>query len=141
MKNILVVDDNKCIRDLLVMVVNAFLKDCSVHLAENGSAAAAIFDATPLHAIVTDLSMPVMDGFQFIQYVRRRSSDMPIIAMTADPGPYVVQRLKVFGVERCLEKPFDVRYAAQQIASALESSARHPFSRVIENNFQILIQH
>jgi CheY-like chemotaxis protein len=122
MKNILVVDDNKCIRDLVALIVTTFLKDCSVHMAENGAKAVRIFDSLPMSAIVTDLSMPVMDGYQFIKHVRSRSSDIPIIAMTGDSGPDIDERLKLFGVKRCLEKPFDVRDAAEEIASALGSA-------------------
>lgn len=122
MKNVLVVDDNRCIRDLVSLIVNVFFKDCSIHPAENGAAGARIFDSLPVAAIVTDLSMPVMDGYQFIEYVRSRSSSVPIIVMTGDPERLVEERLRMFRVQRCLEKPFDVQDAAREIASALENT-------------------
>ncbi len=128
MKNLLVVDDNKCIRDLLSQIAAVFLKGCSVHTAENGVRAARIFDSVPVSAIVTDLSMPVMDGYQFMEYVRRRSSAVSIIAMTADPGGVDGGRLKSLDVKRLLEKPFDIRVAARELASALDDSFSVPAS-------------
>lgn len=126
MKNILVVDDNKCIRDVVSLIVDSFFGGCSVYTAENGAQGARLFDSLPIDVVVTDLSMPVMDGYQFIEYIRGKFSRVPIIVMTADPLRGVEARLKSFGVQRCLEKPFDVKVAAEEIAAALESCRNVP---------------
>ncbi len=119
MKTILVVDDNRVIRDVLSVTLTALLKDCSIKTAENGARAAEIFDSSSVNAIMTDLCMPMMDGYQLMEHVRDRSSDVPIIAMTAEPGPEVDDRLKSLGVIRCFEKPFDFQEVIREIASVL----------------------
>ncbi len=119
MKNILVVDDNKGIRDLLSFALTALLKDCEVRTAENGARAAEILASSPINAIMTDLSMPVMDGYQLIEWVRARSLRIPIIAMTGEADADARKRLASLGIERCFEKPFDLYDAVHQIESAL----------------------
>lgn len=119
MKTVLVVDDSKCIRDLLSFTLTAHLTDCAVLTAENGAKAVELFDASPVDAIMTDLSMPVMNGFQLMEHIRSRSSAIPIIAMTAEVRPDIDERLKSFGVLRCLEKPFDMFDVMQEMASVL----------------------
>lgn len=119
MKTVLIVDDNKYILDGLSMTFNRVQRDLVVLTADNGEKAIEIMKSSAVDAILTDLAMPVMDGYKFIQEVRKRFPDIPIFVMTADCGPEVSERLRPFGVVRCLEKPFDYIEAAAAISDAL----------------------
>ena len=44
----------------------------SVIAAENGKDALALIDSSHPHLIVTDITMPLMDGYEFVRQVRRR---------------------------------------------------------------------
>ncbi len=127
MKNILVVDDDKCIRDILSLVLSGSLKDCAVLTAENGAAAAAIFESVPVSAVISDISMPIMNGYQLMAHIRARSSTVPIIAMSGDPD--VRERLLSLGVHRFLEKPFNLQNAIQMIESELGITGGAPEPR------------
>jgi CheY-like chemotaxis protein len=119
MKTILVVDDEECIRDVLSIALTAKLSECTIRTAENGAKAAQIFDSSRVNVIVTDLSMPIMDGYQLMEHVRRKSSSLPVFAMTGHAGRDVELRLKTFGVARCFQKPFDLYDFVNEIASVL----------------------
>lgn len=124
MKTLLVVDDNKAIRDLLSFALSGFLTECTVKTAQNGAEAVRIFDSSPVDAVLTDISMPVMDGYRLMEELRARSPRIPIMAMTGEAEVSVHDRLKSLGAVRCFEKPFDLYRAAQEIASVLGLAER-----------------
>lgn len=120
MKTILIVDDNKYILDGLVLTISSCLKDYTVLTAENGELALSIVKSRVVDLIMTDLAMPVMDGYRFIEEVRRLFPSLPIFVMTADCGPQVVECLRPFRISRCFEKPFGFHEAVRMISDELE---------------------
>lgn len=82
MPTILVVDDSAVDRRL----IGGFLEkkiQCTVEYAANGvEALARIQDAQP-DVIVTDLTMPVMDGLELVKQMRHHYPDVPVILITA----------------------------------------------------------
>lgn len=83
-KNILVVDDDEGIRETLQMAFA--LEGYSVTTAANGKEALEILAKPSAHygLILLDLMMPVMNGWDFIEEVKKHDySKIPIILMTA----------------------------------------------------------
>jgi CheY-like chemotaxis protein len=60
--------------------------------------------------IVTDLMMPVMDGVELIRRLRAdpRSSEVPILVITADPSAATEERARAAGAADFLPKPVDM---------------------------------
>ena len=82
MPTILVVDDSAVDRRL----VGGFLEKlavCTIEYAANGVEALARMKAVAADLIVTDLTMPVMDGLELVRAVRVHHPHVPIILMTA----------------------------------------------------------
>ncbi len=77
---ILIVDDDVAIRELLrdFCVASGF----QVALAETGSAALAVLDARAVDAIVLDIMMPGMSGFDLARQIRQ-TTDVPILFLSA----------------------------------------------------------
>ena len=61
-RRILIVDDEKGIREVFMAIVTCGLPDCRVDLAINGAEAVESFRAIHHQIIVMDLNMPVMNG-------------------------------------------------------------------------------
>ncbi len=118
MKTLLVVDDNKCIRDLMNLALSS-LPGCRILSAENGAEAVKVFEVARVDAVLTDLSMPVMDGYQLTRHIRSIVPDMPVIVMSSEAGPHIDARLKPLAVAHFFEKPFDLTNVAREIASVL----------------------
>ena len=72
----------------------------------------------PVQAIVTDLNMPRMDGFELILRVRsdRRLCGTPIIVVSADTDPATPDRVARMGVSAFFAKP----YSPAQVRRKLE---------------------
>ncbi len=56
--------------------------------------------------ILLDLHMPVMNGYEAAQEIRKISTDIPIVAMTADVIPGVVEKCEQSGIYHYISKPF-----------------------------------
>lgn len=80
LKKILIVDDNEELRKALVEIVTAGGYDVSA--AENGEIAREMFDFSSPDLILSDLKMPMMNGFELLKYVKAQSN-IPVILMTA----------------------------------------------------------
>lgn len=107
MARILVVDDDSVIRELLVEVLEDE-SDHEVIVASNGQEALDQLQRHDVDAIVCDINMPVMDGFELVRNVRSNpeSQDLPVLLMSAaarlekvDPDLHV---------DLMLEKPFEL---------------------------------
>lgn len=118
-KQILIVDDEQDTRNLLLFL----LEDCGAIVTAVGSVADAIaaMNRQKPDLIVSDLGMPEADGFDLIQYVRSRSSDLsivPAIALTAYASETTQQQTRSAGFQQHLAKPVDP-YALIEAASQL----------------------
>lgn len=105
-KRILVVDDDPSIRSLVAEVLED--EGFTVDLASNGAEALALLEGSLPSVIVTDLMMPVMDGWEFVRTCRQDTglSGVPIVVMSAAHG--LPDHAKHLGVRACLAKPFDL---------------------------------
>jgi CheY-like chemotaxis protein len=119
MKNILVVDDNYDIVETISSRLYRHVKGCMVLTGANGEEGESILRSTPVDLILTDLSMPVMDGYMLIERARRDFPSVPVCVMTSDCSAGVVTRLLSLGVGRWIQKPFRLEKLAKMIAEEL----------------------
>jgi CheY-like chemotaxis protein len=115
-----VIEDDEDIRDFVASV----LRDAgySVVSAENGAAALEKVERCPPSAILLDMKMPVMDGWEFAQHYRERPAPAaPIIVMTAAHDAQLrANQVQAVGV---LAKPFDLEDLLAAVAGALHPTA------------------
>lgn len=81
MFNILVCEDEDHIRRLMCEYLSQ--DGYSVFQSENGEEALALLDATHIDLLITDVMMPVMDGFELVAELRASNIDFPILMITA----------------------------------------------------------
>ena len=117
MKNILVVEDEALISASLEL----YLKRGGYNavIASNGIEAIDALARTDIDLIVTDLNMPVMDGFELIGHLLWSGSAIPVIVMSGNLDSSVERRLHALGVRHCLEKPFDLKELCARVAHEL----------------------
>lgn len=120
-KRVLIVDDEETFLESLYLGLSAF-PVLDVVVAENGARAVELLDSEQtVDLVVTDLHMPVMDGFALMAHMSRHQPDIPLIAMSADSSPSALDRAKGLGLIRYLEKPIDFDDLADSIFEALAS--------------------
>ena len=112
---ILTLDDSRSMRALLRMTLcgNGF----DVVEAEDGQAALDFLEENEVDLIITDINMPRLDGFEFIEKLRgdhRRHVDRPILVLTTECTEEKRTRAREAGATGWIVKPFD---PAQLIAT------------------------
>jgi len=110
--HVLVVDDDADIRSLLVGVLTD--EGYTAESAPNGRDALAILDRWRADAIILDLMMPVMDGWTFVEQLRQRKRDIPIVVMSA-AGDLKRHAMRLGAVD-VIAKPFDIETLLPRIA-------------------------
>jgi two-component system KDP operon response regulator KdpE len=117
--SVLVVDDQKNLRDF--MRKNLTVRGFTVHTAQNGLEALAIFDAQPLDLIILDVMMPGMDGLETARRIRQRST-IPIIILTALGEEKDKVTALDLGADDYLTKPFGVEEFLARVRAVLRRS-------------------
>jgi DNA-binding NtrC family response regulator len=119
MKTILILDDNTAILEAATLRLPKYVEGSIVLTGPNGAQGEAILKSTPVDIIVTDLAMPVMDGFALIEYAKKHFPSIPVCVMTAHDSPVVIDRLMSLGVTAWIVKPFKFDQLARLIARQL----------------------
>ncbi len=115
---ILVVEDNPDLRQFLFTILKT---DYNVLLAENGKEGLVMARNKMPDFILTDVTMPVMDGFTMVHYIKQdtNTAHIPIIVLSAKAS--VEDQLRGFeeGVDGYLTKPFSATYLKGRIEAVI----------------------
>lgn len=104
---VLVVDDNKINRMMLIDQFESSVDDIIVNTAEDGKVAIDKLKAEQYDVVLMDLHMPNMDGIQATKYIRKElKSDVVIIALTASVLESSKEECLAAGMNDFLFKPF-----------------------------------
>lgn len=117
---ILAIDDSRTMRNLLQATLCPAGFD--VDVAEDGEDGLRVFDDTDPDVVITDINMPKMDGFGFIEAARRRKRDrvVPILVLSTESGDDMKARARASGASGWIVKPFDeekLLWAIERVAS------------------------
>ena len=96
MKTVLIVDDEKLFLASLTEGLASYGGDFQVITAHNGKQAIDIMNSHSVDLVVTDLKMPMVEGFQFLVHLINEDFNLPIIVMTAFATPEIENQLKDF---------------------------------------------
>ena len=106
-KTILTVDDSRTIREML----KAALLDAGMEVvqAEDGVHGLEVLESCAPDVIITDINMPRLDGFGFIEAVRGsgRHRAIPILVLTTESVGDKKERARRAGASGWIVKPFD----------------------------------
>lgn len=127
MERILVVDDEKPVRDAMCLLLKS--EGYRVVVAESGHTAVEAIEAFTFDIMIVDIFMPGMNGLETIKVFRRDAPDVPIIAMSgyASGSGFVdtdfFRTAMEFGATCCLRKPFGREQLLDAIAFCRASVA------------------
>jgi DNA-binding NtrC family response regulator len=118
---ILLVDDDPGVRFALTEVLRD--RGYRVIAVDSGARALVALEGVDVvDVVVTDLSMPGMDGLELISQIAVRAPALPVILLTAHGSERLGRIASSRGACRCLSKPFDI----DDIAGAIEQARRQP---------------
>ncbi|MBF0259803.1 MAG: response regulator [Desulfamplus sp.] len=121
---VLIVDDDTPVRKILSKIVSHYGHQAVT--AENGQIGLDIFLKEPLKfdAILSDVMMPVMDGFELLKRVRHQNSEIPFVIMTGYGDKGMIIRALKQGATDFLTKPYtkkDLSDSLNRIESMLNT--------------------
>jgi DNA-binding NtrC family response regulator len=111
---ILLVDDDAGVRFALIEV----LRDRGYRVISASSGAQALTLLDGVDVVVTDLSMPGMDGLELVSRIAARAPALPVILLTAHGSDNMVRIASSRGACGCVSKPFDIDEIARVIEHA-----------------------
>ncbi len=137
---VLVVDDNADMREFIAALL---ARDYEVHLAVHGADGLARADELRPDLIVTDVMMPVMNGYELTRRLKARDDlrAIPVIMLTARAElANKIEGLE-FGADDYLTKPFNSKELLTRVAALLKSSRFQRMlaerNRIIENDLAV----
>lgn len=104
---VLVVDDMPTSRGLIVQALEE-MQIWKNTTENNGKSAFERLGKEPVHLILSDMNMPVMDGLELLRHVRanRATKGVGFILITGKPTPELVAKGRSLGMNNMIKKPF-----------------------------------
>lgn len=121
---VLMIDDSEDQLDLYSLV----LQDCyRVLLAGSGPKGIQMAQAERPDAIVCDLAMPGMDGYEVCRRLRENpaTAGIPVVILTATPDADLAQKAATVGAKAVLTKPCPLEMLRVSIDDLLDCAIRH----------------
>ena len=118
-RHVLVVDDEKNVQDVLSEALNCM--GFEVARADNGVEAFAIFIENSFDLVLTDLQMPMMDGWRLAHLIKERSPNTPVVLLTGADHEAVWKKVKSGSIDSVIFKPFLLNDLQSTVQRALES--------------------
>lgn len=126
-KSILVVDDDRTIRESLADVLK--LEGYETRVAESGRVAVQqVLERAP-DLILLDLNMPDTDGWQAFEIMARLVPSVPVVVITA--RPFQARRAAEVGIDMLLEKPLDIPTLVETVRLLLRSPGESMLGHVL----------
>jgi len=123
-KTVLIVDDEPSVRWLLQQGLPRSLPDFAVATVSNGQEAIDYLGAHPVEVLVTDIVMPVKDGFELLAHVRNHHPNLPVVVLATMAPDAVTAGAPRLGALHVLQKPASPESVARHVLEARAATTR-----------------
>lgn len=115
---ILIVDDNS---DITSFLSQSLMAKYTVLTAQNGVRALEVLETETVHLVISDIMMPLMDGFELCKRIKSTLNycHIPVILLTAKKTLEAKIDGLELGADAYIEKPFSPKHLQAQIANLL----------------------
>ena len=124
-QKILVVDDSEMNREILITMLE---DDFDIIVAENGRVCLELLMqyGKAISAVLLDIVMPVMDGFEVLTYMNRKRwiEDIPVIMISSEESDACIRRAFRLGVADYISRPFDNHVVRQRVFNTIKLYAK-----------------
>ena len=125
---VLIVEDAETCASTLEIIFSS-IRGLKILTAESAERAWELLESRDedIRALVTDLHMPGMDGFELIDRVRANELHvgMPIVVITGSTDPHVSDRLRQRGVNAVFAKPYSPALVREKLELLLRNGMQH----------------
>ena len=115
--NILVVDDEKSMRDSMQMLLQ---EDYAVFTAKSAKEAVKLIKNTPIDLVLLDIRLPEIDGIEILKIIKGIDASIEVIMITAVVAVKKAVEAIHHGAYDYITKPFDIAALQEQVEKVLE---------------------
>ena len=114
---ILVTDDSKIARKMVIKSLNSLLKNKEFEIIEahNGEEAVELYTKDKPDLTFLDLTMTVMDGFEALEQIKKIDNNASVIIISADIQKNSIEKARELGASNFIKKPIDSNKLSQII--------------------------
>lgn len=118
---VLYVEDSKFLSKATLRVIEGYFN--KVYAAYNGQEALDLLQEhkNEIDIIITDLIMPVLDGIEMLEQIRKNGSSVPVIITTGYDDALALEKIIEFSIEGFLSKPIDTVKLLERVNKVVDS--------------------
>lgn len=120
MFSILVCEDDFAIKTMISTKLKQ--ENYSVHTAQNGQEALKLMEKQQIDLVISDIMMPEMDGYEFVQTLRETKHTLPILMITAKSQLESLEAAFKLGVDDYMVKPLRLEELVLRVKALLRRS-------------------
>jgi two-component system response regulator PilR (NtrC family) len=132
MRTILVVDDERSMRDFLKILLEK--EGYDVIVAKDGDEALTALDDNECDVVISDIRMPGLSGLELLGEIKEQTPDLPVIMITAFASPNDAVEAMKRGAYDYISKPFNV----DEIKSVIYHATNRVDSTLKEDQAELL---
>ncbi len=137
MTSILVVDDERSMRDFLKILL--VKEGYNVETAATGNEALQLLNEQTFHLVITDIKMDGMSGLELLNSIKEQSPTLPVVIITAFASPDDAVFAMKNGAFDYISKPFNVDEIKSVIISATSKTSELAEAKTISSHFPEII--
>lgn len=123
--SLLIVEDDKTARDIIVRMVGLKFPTYTIYSADNGKKGLELFKEHIPKMVITDINMPEMDGIEMAREIRSIHANTTYIVLTAYGNKSFFDEFKDIGYCAYLMKPIDFKELFTMIEKCSAESTLH----------------
>jgi DNA-binding NarL/FixJ family response regulator len=117
--HIVIVDDHPLFRDALKTTLAASFKDLRLSEAGSLEELSAVMEKGGVDLVLLDLTMPGVQGFSGLMYLRAVNPQIPVVIVSANESPAVIRRCLEFGASGFIPKSMPISRIREAIGAIL----------------------
>ena len=135
MATVLVIDDDKAMRDVLFDILS--LDGYEVILADDGNLGIERFSKEKPDLVITDILMPKMDGLEVVERLKELSPDSPVIVASGTTDLNLIEEAVNQHANRILKKPFEVDQLLDSVAELIGDGTHRPEKSFAHHHYPV----
>ncbi len=140
MWKLLIVDNDSVTRTFLARVLKPYAVEFEIIAVEDGNVAIETIKNTKINLVLTDLEMPVLDGYKLLTIINENRPEIPVFTMTASGSQEIKSKCIKLGAAQHFEKPLNLDILTNAIFEEFESLIHGEIAGVSLNSFLQLIE-
>ncbi|HLP93641.1 MAG TPA: response regulator [Saprospiraceae bacterium] len=133
---ILLVEDDEDMRAYLASLLEP---EYRLLFASNGKDALHQIGQNPINLVVSDISMPIMDGFELLKHLRQDQDNfVPFLFLTAHTEKSEVRQALILGVDGYITKPFESDELLVRVSNLLTNTRKRIESALLPNSSPVV---